>query len=450
MKNIKEYEYKNKVLEDGEISANRLNLVFLVVSEIISIIVILLMLFKVFPIRLQYIVPMLIIVMIIFAIPVLVYLIHDKLIKKDRSILSWKKFKYIIFICAFTGFLLVDVILSFHAILLLAIPPLMASQYNYNKRDWIIIFIITIITIPIITYGGFIFGIADRNLFKNMITDEEAEVIANRIEILSSKRIVEILLHYVIPRILAICVIDFLIAAILKRNQRMLEKEMQLSLEVQEEIQKNNLIQQRVIEELASVIESRDVSTGEHVRRTKKYVEILCHQLAKMDKYKDVLTEDAINNIVSAAPLHDIGKIVVSDLILLKPGKLTKEEFDAMKIHTSKGGEMIKNFFNNFENEGFIERAYEIAMYHHEKWDGSGYPCNLKDNEIPLSARIMAISDVFDALVSKRVYKDSMDVEDAFKIIVEDAGKHFDPELIEATKLVKEEFFEVAKSNNLE
>ena len=123
MKNIKEYEYKNKVLEDGEISANRLNLVFLVVSEIISIIVILLMLFKVFPTRLQYIVPMLIIVMIIFAIPVLVYLIHDKLIKKDRSILSWKKFKYIIFICGFTGFLLVDVILSFHAILLLAIPP---------------------------------------------------------------------------------------------------------------------------------------------------------------------------------------------------------------------------------------------------------------------------------------------------------------------------------------
>ena len=135
----------------------------------------------------------------------------------------------------------------------------------------------------------------------------------------------------------------------------------------------------------------------------------------------------------------------MSDTILLKPGRLTPEEFDKMKTHTTKGGEMVKKFFEVFTEENFFEDAYAIAMYHHEKWDGTGYPEGLKHEDIPLCARIMAIADVFDALVSKRVYKDAFPVEEAFNIIVEEGGSHFDPELIEALQSVKDEFIEASK-----
>ena len=142
----------------------------------------------------------------------------------------------------------------------------------------------------------------------------------------------------------------------------------------------------------------------------------------------------------SAAALHDIGNIAVSDTILLKPGRLTPEEFDKMKIHTTKGGELVKEFFTHFKEEHFYEDAYDIAMYHHEKWDGTGYPTGLKGEEIPLAARIMAVADVFDALTSKRVYKDAMSPEQAFDIIFKEAGTHFDPELVEVLKTIKDEF----------
>ena len=141
----------------------------------------------------------------------------------------------------------------------------------------------------------------------------------------------------------------------------------------------------------------------------------------------------------------DIGKIAVSDTILLKPGKLTDEEFDKMKVHSVKGGEMVKNFFKTFDDHDFYEEAYAIATYHHEKWDGSGYPDGLKGEEIPLAARIMAIADVFDALVSKRVYKEPIPAEEAFDVIVKEAGHHFDPEMINIIKTIKDEFIEASK-----
>ena len=193
------------------------------------------------------------------------------------------------------------------------------------------------------------------------------------------------------------------------------------------------------------VIETRDTNTGEHVRRTKLYVDLICHQLAKENKYKFLLSEDKINKIIAAAPLHDIGKIVVSDIILLKPGKLTPKEFEAMKIHTVKGGEMVQSFFNNFSDYSFANEAYEIAMYHHEKRNGKGYPRGLSGEQIPLPARIMAVADVFDALVSKRVYKDSISPEEAFEVLVNESGSHFDPEIIKSLKKIKNEFINAAK-----
>ena len=372
--------------------------------------------------------------------------LSNKILKRKVSILKWKNFKYFIYEFTFCGLMLFCIVFSFHAILLLLVPSLMVAQYKYNKRDLIFMFAITIVFVPVIYYGSFIFGIEDRNLLKNMLEAEEVGDISARIRILTSQRALEVLLHYVFPMLLAVIAIDFLLAAIVIRNKNMLDGQVKLAQKVKEESEKSSLIQQTVIEELASVIETRDVNTGEHVRRTTEYVRIICNKLATLDEYKDILTEDTINNIVSAAPLHDIGKIAVSDLILLKPGRLTKEEFDLMKVHASKGGEMIKEFFSKFEDDDFINEAYQIAAHHHEKWDGSGYPSALKENEIPLSARIMAISDVFDALVSKRVYKDAMPLEDAFNVLIEESGHHFDPSLIEAVKSVKEEFFEIANN----
>ena len=135
---------------------------------------------------------------------------------------------------------------------------------------------------------------------------------------------------------------------------------------------------------------------------------------------------------MKAAPLHDIGKIKISDVILLKPAKLDAEEFAKMKTHSEEGREIIRNILTIIEDEGFLRVAQNIAAYHHEKWDGSGYPEGKKEDNIPLCARIMAIADVFDALVSKRVYKEAYPLDESFKIIKESSGTHFDPELVKA------------------
>jgi HD-GYP domain-containing protein (c-di-GMP phosphodiesterase class II) len=167
--------------------------------------------------------------------------------------------------------------------------------------------------------------------------------------------------------------------------------------------------------------------------------------MKKDDKYKDILNDKYCDNIINAAPLHDIGKIVVSDLILCKPGKLTDEEFDKMKIHTTKGGDIIKNILKDLGDEDFLNVAYDVATFHHEKWNGKGYPNNLSGGNIPLPARIMAIADVFDALVAERVYKKPMPVDKAINIIIEEAGTHFDPNLVEIFKTVEDKFIEASK-----
>lgn len=147
--------------------------------------------------------------------------------------------------------------------------------------------------------------------------------------------------------------------------------------------------------------------------------------------------------LVKAAPLHDIGKIAVSDTILQKPGKLTAEEFEAMKEHTTAGGRIVAEVLKGIEEKGYIDIASQVAACHHEKWDGSGYPNGLQGKEIPIGARIMAVADVFDALVSKRCYKEPMSVDRAFDVIRESGGSHFDPELAGIFCKIKNEVEEV-------
>ena len=178
---------------------------------------------------------------------------------------------------------------------------------------------------------------------------------------------------------------------------------------------------------MATMVESRDNSTGGHIRRTSEVVRILIHEIVEDGELK--LDEEFCRNIIKAAPMHDLGKIAVDDAILRKPGRFTDEEFAKMKEHAAEGARIVHEILQGTDDINFHILAENVAHYHHERWDGSGYPEGLKGEEIPLEARIMAIADVYDALVSKRVYKESMSFEQANAIIMDGMGKHFDKRL---------------------
>ena len=188
-------------------------------------------------------------------------------------------------------------------------------------------------------------------------------------------------------------------------------------------------MQERIISGLANLIESRDLETGEHVARTSGYVSMLS-ELARADGvYTDQLDDRFISLMVRAAPLHDVGKIVVPDSILKKPGRLTAEEFEQMKRHASEGGRVVREILDVITDEEYLSIASDVASFHHERWNGKGYPNGLSGEDIPLCARIMAIADVYDALISERCYKKAMPPEKAFEIIGGESGAQFDPNL---------------------
>lgn len=199
------------------------------------------------------------------------------------------------------------------------------------------------------------------------------------------------------------------------------------------------------IDSMALVVESRDTETGAHILRTKEYIVCLGEYLYEHGIYKNILTKEFRELVYRASPLHDIGKVAIPDNILKKTGKLSNEEFTTMKDHTSIGKEIIQNALKDNEENIFLQRALNIAYSHHEKWDGSGYPQGLKGMEIPLEARMMAVVDVYDALISRRVYKESIPHEQSEQIIIEGSGKHFDPILIAAFIELKDKFREIAK-----
>lgn len=189
-------------------------------------------------------------------------------------------------------------------------------------------------------------------------------------------------------------------------------------------------MQSSVIESFANMIEARDGITGQHVKHTSAYVRILIYGLKETGLYKDLLTDEYIATVIDVAPLHDIGKIAIMDQILKKNDRLTDEEFEAIKTHPQVGAVIAEDILRGVESDSYIKVAHDIILYHHEKWDGTGYPTGLKGNKIPLCARIMAVADVYDALRSKRSYKESFSKEKSRKIIAEGAGVHFDPDIV--------------------
>ncbi len=214
---------------------------------------------------------------------------------------------------------------------------------------------------------------------------------------------------------------------------------------VQEKTKIIKELQSAIISTLAELVEMRDTSTGGHIIRTKEYFRLFLNYILEHGLYDDKYTESDAQLMSEASQLHDIGKVAIPDAILTKPAKLTFEEFEIMKTHTTIGYEAIKKAMTLTSDKDFLNFAAIVTHTHHEKWNGAGYPCGLSGEEIPLPGRIMALVDVYDALVSVRHYKKAMTHEEAMKIIVEGRGQHFDPILVDAFVDINDRFEEVSK-----
>lgn len=243
-------------------------------------------------------------------------------------------------------------------------------------------------------------------------------------------------------------------------RDRLKDQNAYLEAEVTRRLQEKQMIQDVSIQALASLAEMRDTDTGNHIRRTQAYVHVLARQVQTHPRFAAVLTDQMIAVIVKSAPLHDIGKVGIPDSILLKPGKLTADEWELMKTHSRIGSDAIRmawqGALNNLDIAQtsmperseipplFLQVAMEIAHWHHEKWDGSGYPDGLVGEAIPVSARLMALADVFDGLISRRVYKEPFPLDRVVQMIMDGRGIHFDPDIVDAFLNVRAEFEAIA------
>jgi putative two-component system response regulator len=218
-------------------------------------------------------------------------------------------------------------------------------------------------------------------------------------------------------------------------------------LHVEEQIRKQTRqlerLQDGILSVVADMVENRDKVTGWHIERTTEYVKILVQAMLKKGVYADEIRRWDLSKFISSARLHDVGKIAISDLILNKPGKLTDEEYNIIKTHTTEGERIIDMIISRTGEEAFLRHAKLLAISHHEQWNGFGYPHKLKETSIPLQGRIMAIADVYDALVSERPYKKAFTYEEAVKIIMDGKGKQFDPYIADIFFEIKDDFEKV-------
>lgn len=285
----------------------------------------------------------------------------------------------------------------------------------------------------------------------NNYVNDEIERAKNHIE--SQKKKVHVIIIG-ISIILGISIIVSIIAAC-RLTKELEDKKFNLEIEVREknfQVSAQNLklieIQRDTIYGMANLIELRNGETGEHVKRTSQYVDLIAKKLREKCFYTEILTDKYISLLDKAAPMHDVGKIMIPDSILAKPGKLTEEEFEIMKKHAAEGGRIVRDVLGKLEDSDYVEIASNVASFHHEKWNGAGYPQKLSGEKIPLCARIMAIADVFDALVSTRCYKAPMPPDVAFDIIKDSSGSHFDPTIAQVFLEMKDEVLSILNSTS--
>ena len=235
---------------------------------------------------------------------------------------------------------------------------------------------------------------------------------------------------------------------LLKNQARLQDYADNLKNMVMEKTEEVLQLQSVVLATIADLVEFRDKSTGGHIMRTQRYLKVIIDGLAQNMAYQEIIAKWDMDYFLQSAQLHDVGKIAISDLILNKPGKLTPEEFEIMKTHVTAGVDAIERVLNNTKSHSFLEHALVIAGTHHEKWDGSGYPLGLRGRSIPLEGRIMAIVDVYDALISERPYKKAFTHEEACQIIIEGSGTHFDPVLVDVFINAKDEFARISQDKD--
>ena len=220
----------------------------------------------------------------------------------------------------------------------------------------------------------------------------------------------------------------------------MSEKKKKLEMDLVESSKKLQNARAATILGLAKLAEYRDEGTGTHLERIREYAKMIAAEMAKSPNYKNYITKEYIDDIYQSSILHDIGKVGIPDAVLLKPGELNTEEFEIIKRHTSLGGDAINAIESKIEGRSFLYLGKEIAYNHHEKWDGSGYPSGLKGADIPLSARLVAMADVYDALTTKRFYKEAFSHAKAKDIICSLKGTHFDPDVVDVFLTLEDEF----------
>lgn len=225
-----------------------------------------------------------------------------------------------------------------------------------------------------------------------------------------------------------------------ERQDKLTDWNLNLQEKVKEKTKVVVELQNAILQTMSGLIDGRDVVTGGHIERTQEYLKVLLEAITKAERYKDEVSTWEMDFVLPSAQLHDVGKISIEDSILKKPERLTPEEFEKIKLHTTFGAEVIEKIKKKTTDHTFLDYAHIFIISHHEKWDGSGYPNGLKGEDIPLLGRILAIADVYDALVSERPYKVPFSHEKAVEIIKSDSGKHFDPDLVELFLSVEDKF----------
>ena len=333
--------------------------------------------------------------------------------------------------------------LTYHVVMVLLFPMIFAALYRKKSILWIT-YALNVIGVFIATPLAYTHGLCDANtaLMTTGYLSEFIELFPTMEPIVETP-VVSLELFYALPLCLimlgVIPLLTHITVVIDQQTNKVLEeqeKNLKLSREQQE-------IQEKIIFSLSNIIESRDQITGDHIHNTSEYVAFIADKLMKKGAFPDILTPEYADLAVKAAPLHDVGKIQVSDTILCKPGRLTPDEFEKVKFHTDYGKEIMAEIIGDIEDSNYLEIASEMAFSHHERYDGKGYPLGLADDRIPLCARIMAVADVLDALLSKRHYKDAYSLEKTKEIMSEEFGKQFDPVVLSALLDNWDEFAEL-------
>ncbi len=316
--------------------------------------------------------------------------------------------------CAILFVMLITITLTYHVVVVYVYPIAIASLYFSKKLN----IYATAMTVLIVSVGQilafFVKTVPDDNFYE----------------------FYRMIVYGVIPRGLSLIAVAAIFTMLCGRTTSLLSN----LLKAKEEL---SLYHDEMIMGFATLVENKDGSTGGHVKRTTAYVRLLAQELRKRGHYQEILTEEYVDNLCKAAPMHDIGKISAPDIILQKPAELTVEEYEKMKEHAISGGNIIQEMFGHLSNKEYTKMAYEVARFHHEKWDGTGYPEGRKEEEIPLCARIMAVADVFDALSEDRCYREALPLEKCFDIIAQGSGKDFEPLLVRVFLEIRREVEQV-------